>query len=71
MALPHASHSTIYTSRGTAIHAFLEDVSAIGRDAALELVDGEYRDTCEALNLDGLDLQLSLAAEVAIAVPIW
>lgn len=66
-ALPHANHETVYSSRGTAIHEFLENVNRLGRDEALSLVDAEWRQACEALNLEGLDGKLSLAAEVALA----
>lgn len=66
-ALPHAHHETVYTERGTAIHAFLEDVSKVGRDEALAAVPDEWRPTCEAIDLTGLDVQLQLAAEVAFA----
>lgn len=67
VALPHANHESEWTTRGTAIHSFLEDCSRVGRDAAISLVDEEFRGVCEELNLDGLHEQLSLAAEVALA----
>lgn len=66
-ALPHAHHESIYTRRGTAIHEFLENVSNVGRDAAIELVDSEWRSVCLDLNLEGLHDQLQLASEVALA----
>lgn len=67
VALPHAYHESGYTERGTVIHAFLEACSKIGRDDALAQVDPEWREACAELNLDGLHVQLSLAAEVAFA----
>lgn len=67
IALPHVRFETPYSNRGTAIHAFFEDVARNGREAALAAVDDEYRDVCWSLNLDGLDMQLQLAAEVALA----
>jgi hypothetical protein len=66
-ALPRSSHESIYSERGNAIHSFLEAVTTIGRDEALKLVDPEWRDTCERLNLEGLDEHLNLIAEVALA----
>lgn len=67
VALPHARYESPYTTRGTAIHAFLEACSKIGREDALAQVDEEYRDVCAELNLEGLHAQLSLAAEVSFA----
>ena len=69
-ALPHSHHETEWTQRGTVIHEFLENCSKVGRDQALDLVDIEYRPTCEQLNLEGLHDQLGLAAEVAIAYDV-
>jgi len=67
VALPHSRHETIYTTRGRAIHSFLEACSKVGRDDALVQVDEDYRDVCAELDLSGLHAQLSLAAEVAFA----
>lgn len=67
VALPHANYESIYSARGTAIHAFLEALTTMPRDEALRLVDADWRSTCEALELEGLDAQLALAAEVALA----
>lgn len=67
VALPHARYESPHTLRGTVIHSFLEACSKVGRDAALEQVDEDYRDVCAELNLDGLHPQLSLAAEVSFA----
>lgn len=74
LALPHARFDTPASSRGTAIHKFLEKLAerdengdAISVEAALDQVDDEWRDACAALDLTGLDDHLSLTAEVAIA----
>lgn len=67
VALPHARYESPYTARGTAIHAFLEACSKVGREDALAQVDEEFRDVCAELNLDGLHAQLALAAEVSFA----
>lgn len=67
VALPHARYESPHTLRGTAIHGFLEACSKVGRDAALEQTDEEYRDICAELDLSGLHVQLSLAAEVSFA----
>lgn len=67
VALPHARYESPYTMRGTAIHAYLEACSQVGREDALAQVDEEWRDVCAELNLDGLHAQLSLAAEVSFA----
>lgn len=39
---------------GTAIHAFLSNAGAAGREAALELAGDEYREACEAIDLEAL-----------------
>ena len=70
IALPHAYHESIYTERGTVIHAFLEACSTMSYEAALDTVPDEYRDACAELDLTGIDAQLSLAAEVAIAYDV-
>lgn len=67
VALPHNRFTSEHTTRGTEIHSFLEACSTIGRDAALELVPEEWREVCAELNLDGLHVHLTLAAEVAFA----
>jgi hypothetical protein len=69
-ALPHAHHESFYSRRGTAIHEFLESVSKVGREQALDLVEPEFQSACAELNLDGLHEQLSLATEVAIAYDV-
>lgn len=67
VALPHAHFESEYTERGSAIHSFLEAVSSVGRDAALEQTDPEWREACAELELEGLHSQLTLASEVALA----
>lgn len=67
VALPHAHYESPYTRRGDAIHSFLEACTKVGRDEALKQCDEEFRDVCAELNLDGLDAQLNLAAEVSYA----
>lgn len=52
---------------GTAIHAFLERVGAIGREAALAEVDPQWRDRCADLELGKLAAQLAMTHELAIA----
>lgn len=51
--------------RGTAIHAFLEQVGKIGRGAALANAPAEVVPLCEALDLD--NLPVGLATEVSFA----
>lgn len=67
VALPHAHHTSDYTVRGVAIHAFLQAVIETDRDTALEATPEEFREVCAELNLENLDAQLGLAAEVAFA----
>lgn len=64
-ALPHAKEAepSEPSQRGSAIHAFLADVSEHGREAALERVPEEYRAICEAIDTDKLPTHL--AHEVA------
>ena len=67
VALPHANYSTGYSTRGTALHAYLEAIPALGPEAALDVVDDEWRDAAKALDLTGLDTELQLGAEVSLA----
>jgi len=67
VALPHANHQTEWTERGTVLHEFLEAVVNFDRETALAAMPDEYREACENLNLEGLDAQLSLGAEIAFA----
>lgn len=64
-ALPHVEEAEASepAKRGTAIHAFLADVSQHGRDAALDRVPDEYREACELIDTDRLPTHL--AAEVS------
>lgn len=57
--------------RGTAVHAFLREVSRIDREQALQSVPEEHREACAALDLDLLPLDPeSWAAEVAFAYDV-
>jgi phage recombination protein Bet len=51
--------------RGTVIHAFLEDCSLAGREAALRVVPEKYHDACEAIDTEALPTELD--HEVAFA----
>src|SRR5690606_19690363 len=64
-ALPHAEEAepSEPSKRGSAIHAFLADVSKHGRDAALDRGPEEYRPACELIDTDRLPTHL--AHEVA------
>src|SRR5262245_1070432 len=53
--LPQSHEETAAGERGTAIHKFREDCFRIGRAKALELVPGNYRATCEALQMSVLE----------------
>ena len=69
-ALPHAEEAepSEPSQRGTAIHAFLADVSERGRDAALERVPPEYRAACEAIDTDRIPSHLG--AEVTFRLDV-
>src|SRR5690606_37815558 len=69
-ALPHAEEAepSEPSQRGTAIHAFLADVSERGRDAALERVPTEYRAACEVIDTDRIPLHLG--AEVTFRLDL-
>lgn len=65
--LRRVDHRSSGAEAGRARHRFLQRWIEAGRDAALaEVEDAQVRELCEALNLDGLDLD-SLAAERAFA----
>lgn len=72
LALPHASFETDDAERGTAIHAFLEDLSSKDYDAALAALPEEWRDVVAAVDLEGLDELLAVpgSAEVALAYDV-
>lgn len=53
--------------RGTAIHAFLDNVAKLGRAAALELCDPTWRERCESIDVAKLADVLKFSTEVAIA----
>jgi hypothetical protein len=67
IALPHAFYETEASERGTVIHDFMANVGPLGVAEALELVPERWREAVELIDISGLDLQLSLAAEVALA----
>ena len=50
--LPQNDVGDKWAERGTAIHRYRKDVADIGVIKALEQVPTQYRDACEALNLD-------------------
>lgn len=70
-ALPHAREAdpSEPAERGSAIHAFLADVTKHGRDAALERVPEEFRPACELIDTDRLPTHL--AAEVTFRLDLW
>lgn len=51
--------------RGTAIHRFLDRAGEVGREAALDEVDEQWRAICERVDL--ASLPISLSREVAVA----
>jgi hypothetical protein len=66
--LPRVESSSDYAERGHAIHAFLEAVNRVGREAALEAVPEDLRSACEALDVAKLPTDPArYAAEVAFA----
>lgn len=68
LALPHANYETPYSRRGTVIHEFLQGVTLVGRDKALEQIDEpDMREVCAELEIDRLHDRFNLAAEVALA----
>lgn len=70
VALPHADHTSVDSDRGTVLHEFLEDIPKVGLERALTGVPAEWREACEALNLEGLDHVLAGGgggAEIALA----
>jgi hypothetical protein len=70
IALPHATYETGYSTRGTALHGYLEAIAAVGPDEALASVPDEWRAAAAALDLTGLDDRLGLAAEVSYAYDV-
>jgi hypothetical protein len=58
-ALPQVNSTSRHADRGTAIHDFLATAKRLGRDKALAAVpEGEWRDVCEAIDLDALPVVL-------------
>jgi hypothetical protein len=70
VALPHAEYTTPASARGRALHAYLEAIPSLGGEAALDVVDDEWREAARALDLSGLDGALQLAPEVAFAYDV-
>ena len=68
-ALPHAEEVNAWQERGNAVHEFLARVPEMGRDDALGLVPAEWREVCEAIDVDlfPAGASASFSAEVAIA----
>lgn len=67
--MPQADSIGEYSSRGSAIHAFLADVTGVGRDEALARVPSEHRPACVAIDVGRLPAcdPGAYAAEVAFA----
>jgi hypothetical protein len=58
-------------SKGTAVHAYLCDVSKVGREKALEAVPAEFIEQCACIDLDQIPtLAGGYTAEVAIAYDV-
>jgi hypothetical protein len=68
VTLPRQDGYTEAAVRGTDIHAFLERIPAMGREASLELVPADWREVCEAIDVERLPT--NLAAEVALAYDV-
>lgn len=54
-------------AKGTGVHRFLELAAEVGRDAALEQVDEEWRPLCAEIQMERLTRQLACSTEVALA----
>jgi hypothetical protein len=67
--LPHTDCEHPAREHGSAVHAFLASVVEVGRDEALLSVPAEYREVCEAFEVDRLPLA-GMAAEVAFAYDV-
>lgn len=68
VTLPRLDAHTEAAERGTEIHAFLERIPAMGREASLALVPDAWREVCEAIDVERLPT--NLAAEVALAYDV-
>lgn len=68
-ALPqiHDAEPSDARDRGTAMHAFLERVPVVGRDAALAEVDERWRPFCSDIQLAKLADRMELSRELALA----
>lgn len=49
-----SSEASVYAKVGSAVHRFLCLAAETGREAALELMEVEHRETCAAIDLDSL-----------------
>ena len=67
-SFPGVMDSSSYSADGVAIHAFLENVSKLGRDAALALVPEDLRPRCARIPCE--DLPVNLSAEVPLALDL-
>lgn len=81
LILPSVSEpDTVYSSRGTAIHEFLETVAALvgdgitveqAREETLANVHPDHQDICTALNLARIPLHLAHEVAFAIDLDTW
>jgi hypothetical protein len=66
--LPGAGDDNEYASRGTTLHAYMEDVAALGSEAALARVPADLRAGAEAIDLSILpEAAAIIGVEVAFA----
>lgn len=68
-AMPQIQTSTKWSTRGTAVHHYIEVARTKGRDAALEAVDEEHHELCSVIDLEALPEGV-FAAEVAFAYDV-
>jgi hypothetical protein len=53
--LPHVIEAGgVYAGLGSALHRYLHLVAEVGAEAALQLIDPEYREACSKVELEGL-----------------
>lgn len=66
--LPGAQEETAFATRGTTLHAYMQDVCSLGSAAALERVPADLRAAAEAIDLSILpEAAAIIGAEVAFA----
>ena len=65
--LPHVKETSDDATRGTIIHAFLDDVAKHGREEALARAPEEYSLVCAAIDTDRLPIGAAFRSEVAFA----